>query len=123
MNHCCCSQSSSFPTFDSLCLIHPPREPSPILFVFWIIQSKREHDVKLCDFCSVDQLNIPLNTCRYYVVVTPEHVWLRIMVPVEYFKAGEGEKADKVQDEEPNRMKTWMEDTMEKCQTITRRYG
>jgi len=104
-------RSSSFPMFDSLRLIHPPGEPSPILLVFWIIRNKREHDVKLRGLRNINQLNIPSDTRRYLVVVTPENIHPCITVPLEYFGGtvdvrseetdrGEGEGKNKDQDEE-----------------------
>ena len=47
----------------------------------------------------IDQLNIS-STHVHYVAVTPEHICLRIMVPLEYFRAGHGGKVNEVQDED-----------------------
>lgn len=76
----------NFPTIDSLLLIHPADEPSPILLMFQITRNKRKHDVKKCGLDRISKLKFPSNTRRYYVAVTPLGIEPKIEVPKGPFK-------------------------------------
>jgi hypothetical protein len=78
--------SKTFPTIDSLLLIHPPNEPSPILLMLRITLSRTEHDVNEKGLGKVNDLQLPSGTRRYYVVVTPEDIHPKITVPMKYFQ-------------------------------------
>jgi len=75
-----------FPTIDSLLLVHPTDEPSPILLMFQITRNKRSHDVKKSGLDKINKLKFPSNTRRYYVAVTPLGIEPRIEVPKGPFK-------------------------------------
>jgi len=79
-------QSTDFPEIDSFLLVHPPDEPSPILFMFRIAPNQSEHDVSANGLRNVDDLEFPSNARRCYVMVTPEHIWSKIMIPMENFE-------------------------------------
>jgi len=84
-NHYYCFDSCNFPTVDSLLLIYPPGEASPILLMSKIISSWSRHDVEVGGLHEVDGLQLPSNVRKYYVVVTPKGIQPTITVPVEYF--------------------------------------
>jgi hypothetical protein len=69
MNHYYRLNSIDFPATDSVLLIHPPEEPSPILLMFQMTRNKREHNVGVEGLCKIDGLRLPRRTRRYYVVV------------------------------------------------------
>ncbi|KAF9647700.1 hypothetical protein BDM02DRAFT_3129593 [Thelephora ganbajun] len=76
---------TNFPAIDSLLLVHPPGEPSPILLMFQITRNKQDHDANVRGLDKVKNMGLPPDACRYYVVVTPEGVQPKIMVSMEYF--------------------------------------
>ena len=78
-------KSNSFPAVGSLLLVHPPNEPSPILLVFQITWNRKEHNVDEDGLRKTDDLQLPLDTRRYYVEVTPEGIHPKITVSVKYF--------------------------------------
>jgi len=77
-------KSRNFPAIDSLLLVHPPGEPSPILLMFQITRNKKDHYVNKKSLRKINDLKLPPNTRKYYVVVTPEGVCPTITVPTEY---------------------------------------
>ena len=79
-------KSKDFPAIDSLLLIHPPNEPSPILLIFQITWGGREHDVNEKGLRNINDLKLPRNTRRYYVVVTPERTHPTMTVPMKHFR-------------------------------------
>jgi hypothetical protein len=92
------SRALNFPTIDSLALIHPPREPSPILLMFQITRNKTQHEVEESGLVMVNGLQLPPGTRKVYVVVTPQDRQPQITAPKKYFiDQGMGKKkADKV---------------------------
>jgi hypothetical protein len=78
--------SIDFPATDSVLLIHPPGEPSPILLMFQMTRNKREHNVDEEGLGKIDDLRLPRHTRRYYVVVTPEGIQPQIKVPPACFE-------------------------------------
>ena len=73
---------SYLPTIDSLNLVHHKKiQPSPILFMFQIMYNKEKHVVKEFDMEKVGKLVLPLNTRKYYVVVTRPGIKPKIEVP------------------------------------------
>ena len=91
MNHYYRLNSSDFPATDSMLLIHPPGEPSPILLMFQMTRNKREHDVDEEGLCKIDDFRLPRRTRRYYVVVSPEGTQPQIKVPPACFE-GRGQR-------------------------------
>jgi len=79
-------KSKSFPAIDSLFLVHPPGEPLPILLVFQITRDEKDHDVNKRSLRKIDDLKLPPNTRKCYVVVTPEGVRPTITVPTKYLQ-------------------------------------
>ena len=75
----------NFPTVDSVFFIHSPDEPLPILLIFHMTQTNDEHLVNLNDLIAVDGLQVPPNTRKWYVVVTPFDRGPHITVPRKYF--------------------------------------
>ena len=71
----------NFPEINSLFLIKPPNERSPILLMFQMTQDKDRHDVKPKDLLAVEGLDLPLNTRKWLVVVTPFNIEPKIVVP------------------------------------------
>jgi len=71
----------NFPTIDSLFLVKPPREPSPILLMFQVTQNKDSHGVKRRGLAAVEGLGLPPNTRKWLVVVTPFNIEPKIVVP------------------------------------------
>jgi hypothetical protein len=82
---------TDFPATDSVLLIHPPGEPSPILLMFQMTRNKRGHDVDEEGLCKVDDFRLPRHTRRYYVVVTPEGTQPQIEVPPACFEGNSRE--------------------------------
>jgi len=81
-------QTSNFPTIDSLFLVHPPGGPSPILLMFQMTRNKKEHDVNEGGLCRIEAMDLPRNTRKYYVLVTPRDIQPKIKAPKVYLKAG-----------------------------------
>jgi len=79
--NCYYRPSSNFPTIDSLLLIHPDGDPSPILLLFQMTRNKEKHYVKLSGLEKVNNLGFPPNTRKYYVAVTPLGIEPRIEIP------------------------------------------
>jgi len=75
------SEMEYFPEINSLFLIKPPNERSPILLMFQMTQDKDRHDVKPKDLLAVEGLDLPLNTRKWLVVVTPFNIEPKIVVP------------------------------------------
>jgi len=71
----------NFPTIDSLFLVEPPGEPSPILLMFQVTQNRVSHDVKPRGLAAVEGLGLPPNTRKWLVVVTPFNIEPKIVVP------------------------------------------
>ena len=86
---------ADFPGIDSLLIIHPP-DRSPILLIFSIARNAEIHDVNDEGFRRIDNLGIPLGTCKYYVVVTPGCVEPEVRVPEAYFAKGREKAPGKV---------------------------
>jgi len=66
---------------DSLLLIHPPGEPSPML----MLRIARNGEPHMGDLHKIDDLQFSPDTCRYYVMVTPEGVYPETTAPMEHF--------------------------------------
>ena len=86
-------EAKQIPPVDSLLLIHPFGESSPILLMFQITRSGK-HDVKVEGLRKVDELHSPTSPKKYYVVVTPETVHPQLTVPIERFEKDKGVSAD-----------------------------
>ena len=78
-------QANNFPAIDSLLLIHPPNE-SPILLMFQMTRDKDGHGINKCGLIKVDAFNLPPNTRKYYVVVTPYDIHPKIMASLSYLE-------------------------------------
>ena len=89
MNHYYRPKSKTFPSVDSLLLVHPPGEQSPILLMFQITRNKKEHDVNEKGLHKIDGLQLPSGTRKYYVVVAPESIYPKTTVPKAYFQDSE----------------------------------
>ena len=92
----------TFSAIDSLLLIHPPGEPSPILLMFRVTRNKQTRDAKLLSgLRKIDELNLPSDVRKYYIMITPKGIWPKISVPINYFDGGqdEGEDEDEEEDE------------------------
>ena len=78
--------ADNYPSVDSLLLIRPTNggNPSPILLMFQIARNKEDHDVKEVGLERVEELGLPPDTRKYYVVVTPLDKQPRILVPKAY---------------------------------------
>ena len=94
-NHYCCPESRYLLTIDSLLLIHPPDEP-PIL-MFKISRNRKDHHANPQGLHRMDNLKVPPDTRRYYVVVTPEGIRPRIKVSAKYLN---GQRQQETSDEE-----------------------
>jgi hypothetical protein len=79
------SPATDSTTLDSLLLMRPPNEPWPILLMFKFIRNETEHCVNEDDLCRIDKLALPLNTRRYFVVVTLHDTLPQIVTPKAYF--------------------------------------
>jgi hypothetical protein len=77
--------AKDFPTIDSLALIHPPGEPSPILLMFKITRDGSRYDVNPGSLLILEGLEFPPDTRKYYVLVTPPGIKPQITVPKEHF--------------------------------------
>lgn len=64
----------------SLLLVHPPDEPSPVLLTFWIAWNETRYDISEDGLRRNDGLDLPPDTRRCYLVVTPHNVWPEIRV-------------------------------------------
>ena len=73
-------KADSFPTIDSLLLVHPTGEQSPILLMFQITCGKG-CGVKEVSLEKIERLKFPLDTRKYYVAVTPASIVPEITVP------------------------------------------
>ena len=76
----------NFPTIDSLLLIHPHGDSSPILLLFQMTRNKEKHDVKLAGLERVNNLGFPPNARKYYVAVTPLGIEPKIEIPKGRFE-------------------------------------
>ena len=72
--------SPSFPTIDSLVLVHPFGKLSPILLTFQMTRDE-EHRVNEEGLRRIRELVFPPGTRRYHVVVTPRGMEPRVRVP------------------------------------------
>lgn len=72
--------SDTFPTIDSLLLLHRTGDTSPTLLMFQITRAEK-HDVNPKGLDKVDGLSFPLDTRKFFVVVTPGDVRPTITVP------------------------------------------
>ena len=95
----------NFPAIDSLRLTHT-RSESPILLMFQITRNQKELDVSLGGLRRIDELHLPPNTRKYYVVVTPEAMQPNITIPRVYIEKGgmpreKGKQKAKQADESP----------------------
>lgn len=73
-------ESTDLHSIDSLLLVHPPDVP-PVLLMFRIIGSEKEHDVNEDDLRRIGELDLAEGTRMCYVIVTPEGVEPEIKVP------------------------------------------
>lgn len=92
--------STNFPGIDSLLLIHPPGELTPILLMFRFTRNEIELDAKLRGLGKIDELGLPSDTRRYYIVVIPEGIHPKITIRTSYFKEGQDKDTDEGEDEE-----------------------
>jgi len=76
--------AKNHPTIDSLLLIRPEGEPSPILLMFQITHNEEEYDVNEVGLERIKELGLPPDTRKYYVAVTPLGKQPRIVVPQAY---------------------------------------
>ena len=92
-------QATDSDSINSLFLVYPPDEPSPVLLMFWIAWNETRQDISEGDLRRIDGLNLPPNTRRWYVVVvvTPHDVWPEIRVPEVYVR-GRGKRGRKAED-------------------------
>ena len=81
-------KSADFPAIDSLRLVRPRDEPSPILLMFQIARNQRDQDANMDGLFKIDGLGLPSNARRYYVVVTVGDTQPKITVPMRYFEGG-----------------------------------
>ena len=100
MGHYYRPKAVNFPAIDSLLLIHPLGEPSPILLMFQVTLNKKTHDAKLSGLRKIDELDLPSDVRKYYIAVTPEGIWPKITVPISYLDGGQAEGEDEDEDEE-----------------------
>jgi len=78
----------NFPSINSWVLIQPTFLKDPIFIMFQITINKSNHNVKQEGLDFMDQLNIPTNTVRWLVVLTPKGLTPQIgPVKVEYLKS------------------------------------
>jgi len=85
--------------FDSLRLVYSP-DGTPILLIFQITRNKKSHDAKLRGLRKIDQLHLPDNAHKYFVVVTPATIPPKLMIPVEYFEGVQDGQEDEETDGE-----------------------
>ena len=71
-NHYYKPDPADFPTVDSFLLIRRSRIASPILAIFHILWSAREHHVSRASLRSIDGLPLSKSTSQYHVVVSQE---------------------------------------------------
>lgn len=86
INHYYRPSAPSFPTIDSLLLVHPFGKLSPILLTFQITRDEEEHRVNEEGLRRIGELVFPPATRRYHVVVTPRGMEPRVKVPNGCFK-------------------------------------
>ena len=79
--------SADFPGIDSLLLVHPPGELLSILLIFRITWDRGEHGVSADSLRKIDDLELPSNAHRCYVIPTPEDILPKVMVSMEQFWA------------------------------------
>jgi hypothetical protein len=85
-------KSDSFSGIDSVFLIHPPDEATPILLMFQIARGGTEYNVNVDGLRKVDGLALPPGTCRCCVVVVPGDVRPKVTVPMKYFEDDEQQR-------------------------------
>ena len=88
-------KSTNSPAIDSLCLIHPCGDRSPILLMFKIVQNEKELDASVEGLRKVGELGFSSNTRRYYIMVTLGDTRPKIIVPMRDFEGemqGEGKQ-------------------------------
>jgi len=78
-------------------LTHPVGEPSPILLMFQMTLDKDELDAKEGGLCKIERMELPPNTRRYYMLVTPDDIQTKVKAPIKYFKV-KGEEGKKFRD-------------------------
>jgi hypothetical protein len=79
-------EARNFPTIDSLPLIRPINEASPILLMFQMTRSQDGHGVEEAGLEIINGLMFPPGTRMYYVVVTPLGTEPQIRVPTGCFQ-------------------------------------
>ena len=89
-NHYYCPESRNLLTIDSLLLIHPLDE-SLILLMFKITRNGKDHHVNPKGLHRTDNLRVPPDTHRYYVVVAPEGIRPTMKVHAKYL-SGQGQQ-------------------------------
>jgi len=72
-------RSTNFPTIDSLVLVHPHGEPSPLLLTFQITETRDQYGVNPDGLLKIRDL--APGARKLYVVVTPENIHPTIVVP------------------------------------------
>ena len=95
----CIPQTTNCVVFDSLRLVDSP-DGTPILLIFQVTPKKTSHDAKLRGLRKIDRLDLPENTRKYFVVVTPATVQPKLTIPVEYFEGGQDRQGDEETDED-----------------------
>ncbi|KAH9983713.1 hypothetical protein BJV74DRAFT_597753 [Russula compacta] len=76
-----CPSDLNLTAVDSLILIHSPGEPSPVLLMFQMMHTSDQHSVDPSSLIAVNRLQVPRNTRKWYVVVTPLDIEPKIAVP------------------------------------------
>ena len=83
-------RSTNFPTIDSLVLVHPQGEPSPLLLTFQITGTRDQHGVNPNGLLKIR--NLAPGARKLYVVVTPESIHPTIVVPESLLSGGRQRK-------------------------------
>ena len=78
-------ESADFPGIDSLLLVRPPGELLSTLFMFRIAWDQDEHGVNADSLRKINDLELPSNARRCYVMVTPEDISPKVAVSKEQF--------------------------------------
>lgn len=78
-------RAKNFPTIDALFLIQLLGIPFPILLMLQMTLGDKHH-VNELGLSKIDDLVLPLNTVKYFVVVTPSDKQPQITAPKTYFK-------------------------------------
>lgn len=86
VNHYYCPSAFLLPTIDSLLLVHPFGKLSSILLTFQMTRDEEEHRVSEDSLRGIEELELPSDTRRYHVVVTPRGMEPRLRVPKGCFK-------------------------------------